>query len=474
MRVVIGAMKHESNTFTDRTTSLDAFRPATGADVYERDDWENSATAGITDVLDRRGHEVIPTQFAHALPSGVVETEAHAQLRHGILDGIRETAGIDAVCLDLHGSMYAADESDPEGALLESVRAEVGPEIPIVCSLDMHATVTERMVDIADGFAAYRTAPHTDVYETGERAAELLCTIADVDTVVERIRLPMLLAGEQSETDTEPMSSLMDALAAADDREGIYETAFLLGFPWADSPHAGCYAVVTGRAGDNTVRETATDLATDFWDVHDEFEFTTEAYRLDEAIDVALDHDGAPVVISDSGDNPTAGATEDLTIVDERLRERGITDALVAVIADAESRAAAAEAGEGNDVHLELGRTEYTMDGDPLSLDATVCTVANSQGSPAVVVSARGVDTVIVDERMAVSDPEFLEELGHPPDDYEIVFIKSGYQSPEYQATADRTILALTSGDTNELLAELPYEQVPRPIYPLDDPDFSV
>lgn len=472
MRIVIGAMKHESNTFTDRTTSLDAFRPANGTAVFERDDWGDSATTGMTNLFEKRGHEVIPTRFAHALPSGVVEAQAHSYLRHGILNGIRETSGVDAVCLDLHGSMHSTDESDPEGALLAAVRAEVGRDIPIVCSLDMHATVTERMVNAADGFAAYRTAPHTDVYETGERAAELLCATAETETVVERIRLPMLLAGEQSETDAEPMKSLMDALKTADEREGIEESAFLLGFPWADSPHAGCYAVVTGQA-DEAIGETAADLAASFWDVHEEFDFTTEALRLGEAIDAALDHDGAPVVISDSGDNPTAGATEDLAVVDECLRQRGVENALVAVIADAESRAAAAEAGEGNDVELELGRAEYTDDAEPLSLDATVRTVGESQGIPAAVVAAAGVETVVVDERTAVYDPTFLEELGHRPGDYDILVVKSGYQSPEYQAVASRSILALTPGDTNERLAELSYERVPRPIYPLDDPDFT-
>jgi microcystin degradation protein MlrC len=476
MRVVIGAMKHESNTFTDLTTALEPFRPVRGTDVYERDDWEHSATAGITDVLEQRGHDIIPTQFAHALPSGVIETDAHHELRDGILEGLRVANDIDAVCLDLHGSMYADDESDPEGALLEAVRDEVGPDVPVVCSLDMHATVTERMVEAADGFVAYRTAPHTDVYETGERAAELLCRIAesDRDAVVERIHIPMLLCGEQSETDAEPMASLIDALWDADKREGVYEASLLLGFPWADSPYGGCYAVVTGRAGSDGARKAAEALAADFWDVHDEFDFTTEARELDAAIDAALNHDGAPVIVSDAGDNPMAGATEDLTVVDARLRERDVEDALVALIVDAESRAAAAEAGEGSDVVLELGRAEYADDAAPLSLDTTVQTVDEPRGTPAAVVSADGVDTVVVDERTAVYDPALLEELGHPADDYELVFVKSGYQSPAFQSIADRSMLALTPGDTNLSLAELPYDRVPRPIYPVDEPDFSV
>lgn len=468
MRVAIGAMKHESNTFTDRRTTLSAFDPVTGPTALDGDWGEGTATAGIVDTLESAGHEVVATRFGHALPSGVVERDAFEYLAGGIVEGVRG-ADPDAVCLDLHGSMCAEEVPDPEGVLLADVRRVVG-DVPVVASLDMHATVTETMVESLDGVAAYRTAPHTDVYDSGVRAARILCRVADgAETAVERVRVPMLLSGEQSETDAPPMDDLIGALDDADDRPGVFESAYLLGFPWADSPHGGCFAVATGDAdAREQVRETAWSLAERFWARHEAFEFTTEAYPLGEAVEEALATEGAPVVISDAGDNPTAGASEDLTVVDSHLREHGVTDALVAVVADPDALAACREAGEGGTVTLELGRVAHRTDAPGFEMVATVETVGTADGVPAAVVESGGVRTVVTGERTRVTDPGFLRELNEEPAEYEIVVVKAGYQSPAYQDIAARSILALTPGDTNCVLAALPYERVPRPIYPLD------
>lgn len=478
MDVVIGAMKHESNTFTTLRTELEEFDPVEGGAVFDSPRWaEGSATAGIVDALDEGGIDVTPTLFGSSIPSGMVEADAFERMKSAIVDGVRE-ADPDGVCLDLHGSMYADGESDPEGDLLTSVREVVGDEIPVVCSLDMHATLTDRMVEAADGFTAYRTAPHTDVYDTGFRAGELLRTILERDqsTTVEWIRLPMLLAGEQSETDEPPMCDLIATLEEADETPGVLSTSYLLGFPWADSPHNGVYALGVGEADAAAdLRSTVERLATEFWDRHRDFDFTTEAYPLDEALDVALAEPSSPVVISDSGDNPTAGATEDLTIVLERVLERSVADALVAVIADAESYEACETAGEGAEVSLALGRTGPDPDADPLSIDARVVTVDAVDGINAAVVEVADVTVVVTDQRTSVYDPTFLERLGVDPREFAIVIVKSGYLSPAYQSLAGREVLALTPGDTNEILDELPYESVPRPIYPLDtDVDWSV
>jgi microcystin degradation protein MlrC len=472
MRIAIGAVKHESNTFTPLTTPLSDFDVVTGEEVYETR-WveEETATSGIVDTLSEAGHDLVPTRFGKSLPSGIVSAEAYEYLRDGIIDGVREADSLDAVCLDLHGSMCAEIEDDPEGDLVARVRDVVGPDVPLVVSLDMHATVTERFVDGVDGVAAYRTAPHVDVYDSGVRAATLLREILDgTGTVVERVRIPMLLSGEQSETDAPPMNDLIESLRHADETPGVLQSSLLLGFPWADSPHGGCFAVVCGRADAvERVRDTARELASEFWDRREEFDFTTEAYPLEEAIDEALETNERPVVVSDSGDNPTAGATEDLTIVDDRLRDRGVEDALVGVINDPEARRACAEAGEGRDVRVALGRTAHEPDAEPLEICGTVRSLAETHGVAAAAIESGGVTTVVTDGRTAVYDPDLLRAVDCDPVTYDIVVIKSGYQSPAFQDLAARSMLALTPGDTNCILPDLPYENVPRPIYPLDE-----
>ena len=56
---------------------------------------------------------------------------------------------------------------DGEGELVRRIRQVLGPKVPIVCSLDLHANVTELMLQQSDALVAYRTYPHVDMYETG-------------------------------------------------------------------------------------------------------------------------------------------------------------------------------------------------------------------------------------------------------------------------------------------------------------------
>jgi microcystin degradation protein MlrC len=471
-RVAIGALKHESNTFTSRRTDYATFDPVEGAAVWESEWAEGSATAGFRDRLSAdREVTFVETLFGHALPDGVIERAAYERLRGGILAPIRESASdLDAVYLDLHGSMYAEGEDDPEGALLRAVREAVGPGTPVVASLDMHATVTERMVAAADGFAAYRTAPHTDVYETGARAAGVLGRLLDgAETTVAWERLPMLLAGERSETDAEPMASLIAALEDADDREGVLDASYLLGFPWADSPHNGCYAVVTAT-GDAAAGDVARDLGERFWARRGDFEFTAEAMRLDPALDALETETRSPVFLSDSGDNPTAGAREDLTIVVEALLERGVEDALVGAVADPDAQAACADAGEGATLDLELGRAGVADDAPPLRRAATVERIGTALGVEAAAVDLAGVTVLVTAERVGPFDPALFTDLGYDPADSAVVVVKLGYLSPALYDLAQRHVLLLTPGDTNEVLADLDYEALPRPVLPLDDP----
>jgi len=355
-----------------------------------------TATADIVDALRGAGHEPVPASFGSALPGGTVWRLTPSR-RSAPESSTGSGTALDAVCLDLHGSMYAEGDPDPEGTLLAAVRGVVGPDVPITVSLDMHATITERVVHAVDGVTTYRTAPHTDVYDSGVRAATLLDRLLDgAESVVERVYLP----GERSETDAPPMAGLVDRLEAVDGRPGVFEAAYSLGFPWADSPHRGCCAVVTGDADRrDAVRFAAADLGEAFWTRRGAFEFTTEAFSLDAALNEALDTDGTPLVLSDSGDNPTAGAAQGLTVVDARLRARGIEDALVVAAVDPESYGACARAGEGSRVRLELGRAFPEHDAPPLDLDVTVERIGRMDDVPATVVTA---------DRTAVRDPDAL------------------------------------------------------------------
>lgn len=472
MRIAVGSIMHESNTFTHHTTPLESFSPLLGDEVYKDTEWmQDTAAGGIIQTLRDEGCTVVPTLFGDALPSGVVQAAAYEYMRDQMLERIAAEKNLDGICLALHGSMFVEGLDDPEGDLLVRLRAIVGPDLPIVCALDMHATVTEPMIRSIDGLTAYKTAPHTDKYETGERAARLLLDSLrrNVSLVCYWERLPILLSGEQSETDAEPMLSLLSALEQVEHTPGIGAASYLLGFPWADSPHGSAAAVVVGEERvQDLVRDKTIELAQKFWDRRFDFHFTTEAHPLDQAIDLAMNETRRPIVIADSGDNPTAGASGELSIVLEQLLAKECRDVLFAVIVDPDAISRVVQAGEGADVELELGRLAPGANSPKLPVKAHVRRIAVAFEVRSAVLEIDGVVAIVTESRMDVTDPNYLLQLGLDPQSFQTIIVKSGYLSPAYQKLAARKILALTPGDSNVVLSELPYRRVLRPIFPLD------
>ena len=470
MRVAVATVSHETNTFASDPTTLSEFSRATGEELLS-EFGEGRSLGGIVDRLESADCTVVPTVGAASIPSGTVTADAFEWIRSTLADRLAEES-FDGVCLDLHGSMYVDGYPDAEGALLETIREAVGEETTVTAALDMHATITQRMVEHLDGVAGYRTAPHTDVVETGQRAADLLCRDlqGEIDLALAWEPLPMLLAGERSETEAEPMHSLIDELRAADDREGVYDANYFLGFPWADSPHAGCHALVSGDAdAREAVCETTTELAESFWSVRESFDFTTEAHPPDAALDVAAAESASPTVIAETGDIPGAGASENTVDFLEAILDRSdLGETVVAVYADPDSLETCSAAGEGSTVDLELG-TFFDADGG-LSLSGTVDRLTEIDGVSVATVGDGSTIVVIADERTNIHrDPETFPELGLDLQSLETVVLKSGYLSPSWKETAARRLFALTRGETHQLLSKLPYDRVPRPIYPIDD-----
>lgn len=477
MRIAVGSIMHESNTFTHITTSLEDFEPIIREAIFDSDEWLNHTSAGgILRTLSDHGVEILPTLFGDALPSGVIEADAYRRMRDEMLtiisDDIKAGNRLDGVCLALHGSMYVEGLDDPEGDLLERLRNLVGPDVPIVCALDMHANMTEKMQRAINGVTAYRTAPHIDKFETGARAAQMLLESLKDGTklITEWIRLPIILSGEQSETDAEPTRTLMRALEEAGKQEGIFSASYLIGFAWADSPHTSVSVIVTGdRKRAQTVRATALHLAELFWERRHEFGFTTEAHELDDALSIALQDERRPIVIADSGDNPTAGASEELAIVLRTMLDRGIQDALVAVIADPDAMRIIEQAPRGEEISLKLGRIVPRPDGPKLEVAARVQNIDTVFNVRSAVLNIKGITTIVTENRIDVTDPQYLYQLGINPKNFKLIVVKSGYLSPAYQKLAARKIFALTPGDTSLELSQLPYRRVCRPIIPLDN-----
>lgn len=478
MRILTGTIMHETNTFFPRPTTLSDFHPLYGRELFDHDFWrgEGESTGGIVETLQAEGVEVIPSLHAVAMVSGTVADEAYAEMKRAVLEAIRQAGPLDGICFCLHGSMFTASIDDPEGDLMHAIRGIVGPRLPVVCTLDMHATVTDRLVNSVNAFAVFRTAPHTDRYDTGVRAAELLLRIVrrKLDVVTVAARLPLLLCGENSMTSAEPMKELIASVHEKNREKHVLNADYALGFPWADTPHHGVFALVSGEASRReALIDTAVSMAERLWEARSRFAYSVEAYPLAEALDAAAAEPRSPLVLSDTGDNPTAGASSDLTIVLEELLRRRSERALVAVIADGAAFAACRAAGAGTTVELALGRRRPDAD-EPLRVRGEVLAVVtglddagrDKNRSDAAVVRIGAIDVIVAERRIAVYDPAYLEALGLVPESYRLIVVKSGYQSPAYQRLAARSVFALTAGHTDIRLAELAYTRASSPLYP--------
>jgi microcystin degradation protein MlrC len=470
MRVVIGSILHESNTFSPIPTDLGGFRPRYGDALFEA---PAAALRGIIDRLQAAGAELIPTLSAHALPGGVVVRSAYERMKAALLEGIGGAGTVDGVCLWLHGAMVVQGLGDGESDLLRSVRAAVGPGVPVIVALDMHGNITAGAVEAADGMVGYRTAPHVDVLETGERAAELL-----LRTLQEGARprmgfakLPILMPGEMAQTTYEPMLTLMRLLAETDARPGVLSSSLFKAHSWQDVYDQGSSVVVVSDGDTALAQREANRLAEIFWARRGDFNFGMEAYLMDEAIAVALAAPEKPVLLSDSGDNVTAGGMTDIPLIVERLLAQGARDAAVAAICDPAAVAACAAAGEGGRVAISIGGKLDTQHGQPLAVEGQVQRLGDVDVGPTAVLRVEGVDVVLTSERVAVTSPESLLRLGVNLFETKIVVVKLGYVPA---GIAPRCILMISPGCTNCDLTQLAYTEVRRPIYPLDPDMFWV
>ncbi|MDR2370945.1 MAG: M81 family metallopeptidase [Treponema sp.] len=497
MRILTGGINHESNSLSPIITGEDDFVVFRGNEIIAKGMSPEYSSTGIIQTLRSHGAEIIPTVLARAVPNGVVSAAFYQKIKNEILDRAREAlkeGPIDGICLALHGSMKvqgdlsgkAADEVSAEGDLCTALRG-ILPGVPFTAALDMHATITPDLLEAVNGFAGYKTAPHTDCLETGEKAAEML--LASLGSgrklYTAYTGIPMMIAGEKSETAAEPMASLIKGCLSAEKQDGIQAASILLGFPWADSKYNAVTILVTSfEEAKNTADRCARDLALSFWRSRGDFTFRTECYDSRRAMAAAYEavaKGERPVFVSDSGDNPTAGAAGDATDLLEAIiatmdQADGLpTPLLYSGFYDAEAAAACIRAGENAAQDITLGGRRDTVNGRKIPLRVQVKKTVRDFGpykSGLALVSYRNLLITITSKHIGFGDEDLLPALGINAGDYCLIAVKLGYLEPCFRRIAARAILASSRGCSHEILENIPYKKVRRPIYPLD-PDID-
>jgi microcystin degradation protein MlrC len=481
MRILVGGFGHESNTFTPFLTRLEDFRPRYGAETLIAENRRGSFDGIVTTLKAHPNIELVPTITAHAMPGGIVERTTFETLKGKILAAAHD---IDGVCLYLHGAMRAEGVDYCENVILRELREKLGPDVPITIALDMHANIVAETAANVDAIVAYHTAPHIDAYETGEKAASMLLQILAEGRPLAMgfAKIPFLLPGEKAQSAVGTMGKMMQLITESESLPGIVSASFMNGHCWADVPDIGVIAVVVTDGDRALAQSEANRLAQAFWDHRAEFDFGTEAHPVDEAVEVARAAPESTVFLSDSGDNPGAGGTTDVTAVLAGLLAHNATNAVVASIWDADAVEACIAAGVSNDVNLTLGGKLDTRHSTPLEVTGKVRLISDGDyywggvrephrrvnRGKTVVLTVEGVDVIVTAERHSYVEPAQFHSLGIDPLAYKIVVPKRGYLTAPLEAISPRSILAVSPGVTNCDVTQLDYRRVNRPMYPLD------
>ena len=473
MKIYAAGFQHETNTFVEIPASYEAFNDRAVGPIRRGDKVNelrslNVPLGGFLSAIKDTEHQIVPGLWAAATPSGRVTEDAYERIAGEILGGIRD-ANPDAVYLDLHGAMVAEHFDDGEGELLRRIRAIVGPDVPVVASLDLHANVTQCMVDQSDGLVAYRTYPHIDMAETGRRAAELLCSRIEAGAQWKKYarRTPFLIPINAMCTHAEPSRSFYAELQTLE-RGAVTSLSFTPGFPAADFPECG--PLVFGYGTDVGQLSRAVDALYERV-VLNERDWSIEFLSASEAVVEAMRHSregGRPVVIADTQDNPGAGAASNSTGLIRALVAHRAQRAAVGLFWDPQAVNVAHEAGTGASVELVLGAASgHPFAGrfvvESLSTGRCHCDGPMLKGATVELgltacLRIDDVRIVVTSTRVQMMDRAFYRVAGVVPEEMKILVNKSSVHfRADFEPIAQAVLVAKSDGHMAADPADLPW-----------------
>ena len=478
-RILIAELKQETATFNPTPTLYEDFRIAVGGGILEAYRGTKTELAGVIDVLDDDGRfEVVPAMAAASVSGGHIRKADLDRLLDEMLNAIREAGPVDGACLCFHGAMAGESEDDPEGRVLTDIRGVLG-SVPIVVSLDLHAVITDRMVDMADVLVPYHTYPHTDHYETGQRAARNLIRVIDGESrpTVARVELPMLVRGDELLTATGKFGEAIRMCQQVEQSDKGLAAGVIIGNAFTDVPALQSNVLVTTDNDLELAKREAARIGRFMWDHREAFQ--ARLTSLTDAIRQAESADGL-VVFSDAADATASGAAGDSNSILRGLIEAGFGKRALLAIVDAPVVAAAFGAGVGADITVPVGGTRDPSRFTPITISGHVkslhdghfsCEDGTAARAGRVCVLAIEAIHILVTERpVFVVGQRVFKAHGLDPIDYDLVVVKSpnGFRT-WYESMASLIVPVDVPGSTSANLKSLPFRKCVRPIFPLDD-----
>ena len=481
-RIAIAGLAIESSTFSPAKTVESDFKARIDEDVFSFYPFlEKDSTL-------RNKVNWIPTLRGHALPGGIVTKETYESLVNKTLEKLKKNLPYDGLFFDIHGAMSVEGIDDPEGDFIKKVRQIVGYDTVISTSMDLHGNVSYDLAKETDLITCYRMAPHEDAIESKRRAVtnliERLENGKGKPLYKSRIEVPILLPGEKTSTRVEPAKSLYAKVDPETKKEGVLDAAIWVGYPWADEPRNHAVVMVTGDSKEQ-VKKSSEYLAKSFWNVKDEFEFIAPVGNLSESVDLAIETKTKPFIISDMGDNPTAGGAGDVTWTLDRLLKRKEfkksdgPSLIYASIPGPKLVEKAKKLKVGDYIEGYVGAEVDNRYSPPIFLKGYIRSIKTGDvnAKTEIVVQSGSIFTIVTEKRKPYHYIKDFTDLGLNPFVTDVIVVKIGYLVPELYNINKGWIMALTPGGVDQNIERLDYKRIKRPMFPLDEfdsePDLS-
>jgi microcystin degradation protein MlrC len=489
MRIAVGQLCQETNTLNPLPTTRAAFEQwgvFRGPELLERMADTNEPGGFIQSLRAwPERPEIVGLTRLWAWPSGTATADTFAWLRDELVESLRRQLPVDGVLLALHGAMVSEAAPDVEGAVLDALRAVLGPSVPLVATLDLHANVTERMARAADALVLFHTAPHIDVFETGQRGAAVLrrILVEGARPVTAFQKLPMVVPAERANTQ-DPASvsyGFRRRLQELEARPEVLTAGLAPVQPWLDIPELGTAVIVTADGDAGLAREECARLAADVWARRRDY--LPELLGVEEAVRAARQADGL-AVLSDGADATNSGAPGDSTwLMRELIRYDWPRGALVTLVAP-EVVDAARRVGAGGEWTGSLGGVRDHRFSTPLPLTAHVERLFDARFvlsghlarnlpvdmGPSAVLRHGDVRVVITSRSGPHFAPQLFQAAGLDPFAADVLVAKSpcGFRAA-YEGRAAKLLLVWAPGCAPADFWRYDYRHIPRPLWPWDE-----
>ncbi|MEO5695417.1 MAG: M81 family metallopeptidase [Usitatibacter sp.] len=493
-RIAVGCFMLESNGHSPLATREEFSSNYIAAGDQMRADWEGehpccpATLSGFIERMTATGAWApVPLYGAMVGASGPVEHGFFLEVLQQLESRLRAALPVDAVFLSLHGGAIGEKEGDPEGVVLERVRAIVGKAIPVVATLDLHANVSDRMVRNCDVLVAYRTNPHIDMADRGSESADLLRELlAGTRATAAMVKLPFIPPSVAQNTKSGPYADII-AYGQSKIDPRVMNVSVVSGFSLGDCAKNGMSITVTTRNDATLAAELAKDIAQKCWDDRKRYipRLTTLADATRMALDCGVNASRPALLFADVADNPGGGGRGNTVWILESFYKAGVQGALLGIVFDPALVAEAKRLGPGTSFHAKFNRDETHALSGKFEADAQVLAlhqgpIVGKRGISAghsinlgdmALVQVGGIRVVLVSVRQQCKDIAMFECFGIDIGAARSVIVKSrGHFRAAFDIffTDDCIIEVDVPGLTTPILTRVPYRNVVRPIYPLD------